>query len=47
MFSGGSGRLRNAVLGRPDIPSVTVDFFVSLGIDPARITWEDQSRNTA
>jgi uncharacterized SAM-binding protein YcdF (DUF218 family) len=24
-----------------------VDFFVSLGIDPDRITWEDQSRNTA
>ncbi len=47
MFSGGSGRLRNTVLGRSDIPSVAVDFFVSLGIDPGRITWEDQSRNTA
>lgn len=47
VFSGGSGRLRNAVLGQPEIPSVAVDFFVSLGIDPARITWEDQSRNTA
>jgi uncharacterized SAM-binding protein YcdF (DUF218 family) len=47
VFSGGSGRLRNTVLGQPDIPSVAVDFFVSLGIDPDRITWEDQSRNTA
>lgn len=47
VFSGGSGRLRNTVLGQPEIPSVAVDFFVSLGIAPARITWEDQSRNTA
>lgn len=47
VFSGGSGRLRNTVLAQPDIPSVAVDFFVSLGIDPDRITWEDQSRNTA
>ena len=47
VFSGGSGRLRNTVLGQPDIPSVAVDFFESLGIDPDRITWEDQSRNTA
>ena len=47
VFSGGSGRLRNTVLGQPKIPSVAVDFFVSLGIAPNRITWEDQSRNTA
>lgn len=47
VFSGGSGRLRNTVLGRPEIPSVALDFFVSLGIDPDRIIWEDQSRNTA
>ncbi len=47
VFSGGSGRLRNTVVGQPDIPSVAVDFFVSLGIDFDRITWEDQSRNTA
>lgn len=47
VFSGGSGRLRNTVLGQPDIPSVAVDFFVSLGIDPDRINWEGQSRNTA
>lgn len=47
VFSGGSGRFRNTVLGQPDIPSVAVDFFVSLGIDPERITWENQSRNTA
>jgi uncharacterized SAM-binding protein YcdF (DUF218 family) len=47
VFSGGSGRLRNTVLGQPEIPSVAVDFFVSLGIAPARIIWEDQSRNTA
>lgn len=47
VFSGGSGLLRNTVLGEPDIPSVAVDFFVSLGLDPDRIIWEDQSRNTA
>ena len=47
VFSGGSGRLRNTLAGRPAIPSVAVDFFVSLGIDPDQITWEDQSRNTA
>lgn len=47
VFSGGSGRLRNTLLGQPATPSVAVDFFVSLGIDPDRITWEDQSRNTA
>jgi uncharacterized SAM-binding protein YcdF (DUF218 family) len=47
VFSGGSGRLGNTVLGRTDIPSVATDFFVSLGIDPDRITWEGQSRNTA
>lgn len=47
VFSGGSGRLRNTVLGQPEMPSVAVDFFVSLGIAPSRITWEDQSRNTA
>lgn len=47
VFSGGSGRLRNTVIGHPDIPIVAVDFFVSLGIEPARITWEDRSRNTA
>ena len=47
VFSGGSGRLSNAMLGQPEIPSVAVDFFVSLGIALARITWEDQSRNTA
>ena len=47
VFSGGSGRLRDTVVGRPAIPSVAVDFFVSLGIDPDQITWEDQSRNTA
>lgn len=46
VFSGGSGRLRDTVVGRPPIPSVAVDFFVSLGIEPDRITWEDQSRNT-
>ena len=47
VFSGGSGRLRDTVVGRSDIPSVAVDVFVSLGIDPERITWDDQSRNTA
>jgi uncharacterized SAM-binding protein YcdF (DUF218 family) len=47
LFSGGSGRLRDTVVGRPPIPSVAEDFFVSLGIDPDRITWDSQSRNTA
>ena len=47
IFSGGSGRLRNTLLGQPEIASVALDFFVSLGIDPDRITWESQSRNTA
>jgi uncharacterized SAM-binding protein YcdF (DUF218 family) len=47
MFSGGSGRLRNTLPGQPEIASVALDFFVSLGIDPDRITWESQSRNTA
>jgi uncharacterized SAM-binding protein YcdF (DUF218 family) len=46
VFSGGSGRLRNIVSEQPKIPSVAVDFFVSLGINHSRITWEDQSRNT-
>ena len=41
VFSGGSGRLRNTALGQPEIPSVAVDFFVCLSIDPGRITWED------
>mgnify|MGYP002630747484 CR=1 FL=1 len=47
VFSGGSERLRNTVLGQPEMPGVAVDFVVSLGIEPNRITWEDQSRNTA
>ncbi len=47
VFSGGSGRLRNMVGAHPAIPSVAVDLFISLGIDPVRIFWEDQSRNTA
>lgn len=46
IFSGGSGRLRDAVTGRPDLPSIAIDVFTSLGISPDRITWEDQSRNT-
>lgn len=46
VFSGGSGRLRNNVLGRPEVPSVAVDIFVSMDIGLSRITWEDQSRNT-
>src|SRR5690606_24712730 len=37
----------NTVLGQSGIPSIAVDFFMSFGIDPGRITWEDQSRNTA
>ncbi|WP_188078354.1 YdcF family protein, partial [Aquicoccus porphyridii] len=47
LFSGGSGRLRNTVIGRPTVHSVAVDFIVSLGIDPDRTNWEEQSQNTA
>jgi uncharacterized SAM-binding protein YcdF (DUF218 family) len=47
VFSEGSGRLRDTVIGRPAIPSVVVNVFVLLGIDPDRITWGDQSSNTA
>lgn len=47
VFSGGSGQLRHIVMGQPEIPSVAVDFFVALGVNLDRITWEDQSRNTA
>lgn len=47
VFSGGSGRLRDALAGQHAIPSVAVEFFISLGISADRITWEDQSRNTA
>lgn len=46
IVSGGSGQLRDAVAGRLDLPSIAVDIFTSLGISPARVTWEDQSRNT-
>lgn len=37
----------HTVLGQPDIPSVAVDFFVCLGIEPNRIKWKDQPHNTA
>ena len=47
IFSGGSGRLRSIVAGRPELPSVAASIFTSLGISPERISWEDQSRNTA
>lgn len=47
VFSGGRGRLRSAFSERSAIPSVAIDFFVSLGIDKYRITWEDRSRNTS
>ena len=40
VFSGGTS-------GGPDAPSVAVDLLVSLGVQPARITWERQSRNTS
>ncbi len=47
IFSGGSGRLRDLVTSRPDLPSVASDFFASVGISNERVVWEDQSRNTA
>lgn len=46
VFSGGSGRLRDILSERPDIPSVAVDFFAAQGISVDRITWDDRSRNT-
>lgn len=46
VFSGGSGRLRDAIGGANDLPSVATDLFTALGIAKERIVWEKQSRNT-
>lgn len=47
VFSGGSGHLGGTSGEQSYIPSVAVNFFISLGINPEKITWEDKSRNTA
>jgi uncharacterized SAM-binding protein YcdF (DUF218 family) len=47
VYAGGSGRLLDAVAGRAPHPPIAIDVLSSLGIDPDRVTWEDQSRNTA
>ena len=46
VFSGGSGRFRDAIGGTADLPSVATDLFTALGIAQERIVWEKQSRNT-
>lgn len=47
VFSGGSGRLKDALNIDPNLPSVAQDFLSSFGISGERVIWEDQSRNTA
>lgn len=47
VYAGGSGRLLDSVAGRAPLPPIAIDVLSSLGIDPERIIWEDQSRNTA
>lgn len=47
VYAGGSGRLLDNVAGRAPLPPIAIDVLSSLGIDPERIIWEDQSRNTA
>lgn len=47
IFSGGSGRLRDATAGYLKGPNVALEFFKSFGISAGRITWENQSRSTA
>jgi uncharacterized SAM-binding protein YcdF (DUF218 family) len=47
VYTGGSGRLLDNVAGRAPLPPIAIDVLSSLGIDPERIIWEDQSRNTA
>ena len=44
VFSEGSGRLRDTVIGRPAIPSVVVNVFVLLGIDPLDTMFCDRTR---
>ena len=47
VYAGRSGRLLDTVSGRAPLPPIAIEVFSSLGIDPERIIWEDQSRNTA
>lgn len=47
VYVGGSGRLLDAVAGRTPLPPIAIQVLSSLGIDPDRVIWEDQSRNTA
>lgn len=46
VYAGGSGRLLDTVARRSAFPPIAVEVLSSIGIDPERVTWEDQSRNT-
>lgn len=47
VYAGGSGRLLDTNAGRAPLPPIAIEVLSSLGIDPDRVIWEDQSRNTA
>lgn len=47
VFTGGSGRLRDAFAIEAPEAAVAREVFVSLGLDPGRLALEDASRNTA
>jgi uncharacterized SAM-binding protein YcdF (DUF218 family) len=47
VYASGSGRLLDTVAGRSPFPPIAVEVLSSLGVDPERIIWENQSRNTA
>lgn len=47
VYAGGNGRLLDTVAGHEHLPPIAVEVLSSLGIEHERITWEDQSRNTA
>jgi|TARA_R110002124_G_scaffold63831_1_gene174776 uncharacterized SAM-binding protein YcdF (DUF218 family) len=46
LYSGGSGRVQDAIPGQPSLPPIAVDVLTSLGVASDRIMWEHQSRNT-
>lgn len=47
IFAGGSGRLRDAGGAETTEASIAAQIFLSQGLDPDRLLFEDQSRNTA
>ena len=47
MFAGGSGRLRDAGGAEASEASIATQIFLSQGLDPDRLLFEDRSRNTA